>query len=66
MEGGSLSPPEFYDRFKGSLISARLSPDRPAGSPLLVDRFSTDAIKQTLLSIFGINNPRLSRSMSLD
>lgn len=35
MEGGSLSPAEFYGRFKGSLISPRLSPDRPAGSPLL-------------------------------
>lgn len=65
MEGGSLSPPEFYDRFKGSLISARLSPDRPAGSPLLADSPPMQ-IKQTLLSIFGINNPRLSRSMSLD
>lgn len=34
VEGGSLSPAEFYGRFKGSLISPRLSPDRPAGSPL--------------------------------
>lgn len=38
VEGGSLSPAEFYGRFKGSLISARLSPDRPAGSPLLDDK----------------------------
>lgn len=61
MEGGSLSPAEFYGRFKGSLISPRLSPDRPAGSPLL----GRPTIKRRSPLHRGINGT-ISLDVSLD